>query len=219
MASYVGLFAPTSGDYVLTTSSKYLGMALPNTGGFAYGSQASTGGATPVGLEFGQGDQSTVMFRGMATWSMRDVALYGTVPSPGTIDSELTPRPNGNLQGTIVNRTSQTLVDATIVTANGYQVLGKLPPGSAATVNIAPTAGSTGGPQMDQIFQSIGQNDGALTAGSSSASSFGYFGPPGGAPLSIRGIRRTLGIRGGLWRRQGLLQWLRLQWQRRCHLL
>jgi hypothetical protein len=100
----------------------------------------------------------------------------------------------------VTNHMSQTLVDVAIVTAGGYQVLGKLEPGHSAMVNVAPTVGSGGAPQLDEVFQSIGQTDGTLTTSITGGPSFGSsYAPPGGASLSIRGIRRTLGIRGGFY--------------------
>jgi hypothetical protein len=125
---YVGLFAPVSGDYHLSSSTASINEAIPQI--WNPDAMAST---QRLGYQF---DAGGVTLPSMGMWTMRNVRLRTTVHVQGGIQSSLHVAPDGSLIGTIRNTTNMPLIHPIVFAAGRATHLRDLPPGASRTVRI-----------------------------------------------------------------------------------
>jgi hypothetical protein len=134
---YVGLFAPTHGDYRLTYSAPALPAAVTTYD--APWSQLPSA-VSPLGLRFEEGRHTQVQFVSMNMWSMRDVAFNTMLKLPGTIQSNLWLDATGDIVGTIHNGTKLKLIHSGLIAGRAIARLPTLRPDATIQVHIRPDA-------------------------------------------------------------------------------
>jgi hypothetical protein len=158
--TYTGVLTPTRGDYQASPGRQPV-LISP------IGPYNGFGGSGRDDIRVNVAD-GTVALPGMTAFTLRGFATEGIIAAPqltGHLEEV-----NGQLTGTIENRSSTTFTDAVVIAGDGYQKLGALAPGATASVSFAPKVSNftNGSPTVYGIYP----ND--------------SFGAPGGQPTNAQ---------------------------------
>ncbi len=124
------MFVPSGGDYQLRLTG--VDMALPQRNMFRGGGEEDAS-STWVNTT---GTTASIEYKGVEHWSIRSAASQKTIQDAGAIESDLRYE-QGNLVGTIVNKTKYAIRDAVMVNGKNTQQLGTLALGASVQVNVA----------------------------------------------------------------------------------
>ena len=134
--TYTGILTPTRGDYVVGTGGRPL-LVSPIS------SSNPFDGSNQAGIEVSV-ENGDVTLPGMTAFTLRGFATEGMIAAPQLLGHlQLI---NGQLTGSIENRSSVTFTDAVVIAGDGYQKLGALAPGASAAVGFVPRSIGVGGP-------------------------------------------------------------------------
>ncbi|HUS16407.1 MAG TPA: hypothetical protein VM536_15525 [Chloroflexia bacterium] len=153
--SFVGIFSPTRDAYDLSFAGD-TALSELETNGYGGGSGSTGGGGSPVVY---QGKPTRVGHLQIDTWALRGFLAEATVPyeSPFAVQAELR---QGRITGQLTNRGSVALRDVGIGYGDVVQVLGTLPPGGQATVDLS-AVGATSLPNPQTVIDKLIPNLGA----------------------------------------------------------
>jgi len=158
--TYTGVLTPTRGDYQASPGRQPV-LISP------IGPYNGFGGSGRDDIRVNVAD-GTVALPGMTAFTLRGFATEGIIAAPqltGHLEEV-----NGQLTGTIENRSSTTFTDAVVIAGDGYQKLGALAPGATASVSFAPKVSNftNGSPTVYGIYPNYS------------------FGAPGGQPTNAQ---------------------------------
>lgn len=130
--SYMGLVAPTRGDFqVNLPRNQPLVGPIFNNGAFNGGFAGSSPDLIRVGV-----DNNTVTLPNMTAFVLRGFATEGVVDTPKLVATATFA--NGKLTGTVRNDTATAFTDAVVLAGDSYQLLKALAPGASATFELTP---------------------------------------------------------------------------------
>ncbi|MBN1888284.1 MAG: hypothetical protein JW850_09850 [Thermoflexales bacterium] len=131
MRTYVGIFSPERRAYTVDLPGG--GLASPvsmEEAPIGWGGGMSTGGA----LEIVQGEPAQVRGVQVDQWTMQMFSADSLTPAGWEIEADLDFE-GERLRGTLVNRTSETVLDAAIVYGSRFARIGELPPGQSVRID------------------------------------------------------------------------------------
>ncbi|MGH2441912.1 MAG: hypothetical protein ACRDFX_01965 [Chloroflexota bacterium] len=140
LSMYAGLFAPVSGDYVMTYNGPALPAAVTQV---QNASQPTAPGDVQNGLQVQEGNQTQVRFLSMNKWSIGDVGLHTAVSIHGHIQSQLHIDADGYIMGSVRNATHLPLVHVAIIAGKSFVRLADLPPQAVDHIRLKPGADLT----------------------------------------------------------------------------
>jgi hypothetical protein len=156
LETYTGILTPTRGDYLAGTGRQPV-LVSPIASYNGYGNVVRADLRVNV-------TDGTIGLPGMTAFTLRGFATEGIIAAPQlTGHMQLV---NGQLTGTIENRSSTTFTDAVVIAGDGYQKLGALAPGASLSVGFVPkTSGLNGPPAVYGIYPnySFGPTNGPPT--------------------------------------------------------
>jgi hypothetical protein len=156
--TYTGVLTPTRGDYEVGTGRP--GVLVSPIGSFN-----PYGGGARADIRVNVTD-GTISLPGMTAFTLRGFATESIIAAP-QLTGHLQ-EVNGQLTGTIENRSTMTFTDAVLIAGDGYQKLGALAPGAIVSISFTPQNPTliTGPPAVYGIYPnySFGPQTGPLTA-------------------------------------------------------
>jgi hypothetical protein len=155
--TYTGVLTPTRGDYLAGTGRQPV-LVSPIASYNGYGSVVRAD--LRVNLTDG-----TIGLPGMTAFTLRGFATEGIIAAP-QLSGHLQ-EVNGQLTGTIENKSSINFTDAVVIAGDGYQKLGALAAGASVSVSFVPklSSFSNGPPAAYSIYPnySFGPTNGPPT--------------------------------------------------------
>lgn len=148
VSSYMGLFSPSQRSYQVEVPGSSLLSPIIDEMGMYSGSE-SMGEITLI-----QGDPFRLKGLTVNQWSMQSFMTEQTWTDLGTIYGDVYIE-NGRMKGKVINKTTQTLKDVTIIMQSQFQRLGDLTPGQEAAVNfdLSQDMNLSGMPAYFRIFE------------------------------------------------------------------
>ncbi len=131
--SYLGIFSPERNAYTLNFPSRTLVMPITTESG-QFGPWGPGGPANYAAVEIVQGEPTQVRGVQINQGAMQGFQMESPLPEDWSIESNLT-LDGDRVHGTLVNHTSETLVDAVIVFNNRFIQLADLLPGQTQTLD------------------------------------------------------------------------------------
>jgi hypothetical protein len=150
--TYTGIIPPSRGDYQATAGGERLLISpIATNNGYAYAGSVRVNVAS-----------NEVTLSGMTAFALGGFATEGVTTAPKlTAHLALV---NGQLKGTIENRSSITFTDAVLIAGDNFQTIGALKPGASASLSLAPKAGTTLG-QGQPLYMRIYNQSGIYQGG------------------------------------------------------
>ncbi len=151
---YVGLIAPTSGDYTLSLDSPS-SLAAPLFYNVQNGAPPDIGNAASQVLIAEDSTQSTLP--GISSWSSRSVSFALTIPRRPSLGSNLTLSRAGVIVGTIVNAGPTSIHGVLVQAPDGsIQSLGDVAPGAVRAVSLSMGLGGQSQGDISTQYGSLG---------------------------------------------------------------
>jgi hypothetical protein len=134
--TYIGVLTPTRGDYEVSIGRRpALVSPISSYNGYGGSSRADI----RVNMEDGK-----VVLPGMTAFTLRGFATESLVTAP-QLTGHLR-EVNGQLVGSVDNRSATSFADALVIAGDGFQRLGPLAPGGSVAVGFAPRVATFNGP-------------------------------------------------------------------------
>lgn len=154
MQTCVGIFSPARRAYTVNVPDRALLTPLsPDINPWGGGGMLAAGA-----LDIVQSDPAQVRGLQVDQWAMQAFQVESSAPEGWTIESALT-LDGERIRGTLVNRTGETLLDATLVYGNRYARLGNLAAGSSLSLDhVLQNPSNTPFPYF--LYENIWQNAG-----------------------------------------------------------
>lgn len=134
--TYIGVLSPTRGDYLAGTGRQpVLVSPIANYNGY--------GGVVRADIRVNVMD-GAIGLPGMTAFTLRSFATEGIIAAPHLTGHLQVV--NGQLTGTIENKSSTTFTDAVVIAGDGYRQLGALAPGASVSVGFVPRTSTFNGP-------------------------------------------------------------------------
>jgi hypothetical protein len=131
--SYLGIFSPERNAYTLNVAGRAL-VAPIAAEGDPFGPWGAGGAANYAAVDIVQGEPTQVRGVQVNQGAMQAFRIETPLPDDWRIESDLT-LDGDRVRGTLLNRTSESIVDAVIVYNNRYMKVADLPPGQAQTID------------------------------------------------------------------------------------
>ncbi len=157
MQSYLGIFSPERSAYTLNFAGRALVVPI-SMDGSQFGPWGSGGPADSAAAEIVQGEPTQVRGVQVNQGAMQGFQIESPLPEGWDIESNLT-LDGDRVRGTLINHTSETLVDAVLVSNNRFVPLNDLPPGQTQTLD-QPLQQTSGSPFPYFLFESAFRNVG-----------------------------------------------------------